>query len=124
MTSRGIENTYLAFPFFFTSKYQLHTFILTREEKGFVQQLVDLPLRQILDCCEGQKQCKQIGQKIYEKFRDENPQNGCAGKEAVQKIWNAIPSYCPDGLERKLCIETAWNGIGDNTWRWVEKSRL
>ena len=107
----GIGKTYLAIPFAFAFSDQMPSSSLTLEEHAFVEQLISLPLRSILDHGDGEKQCKQIVQYIYEKFRNENPQNNVAGKEGVQKILAVIPFYCPDGFERKLCIETVWDKI-------------
>jgi len=91
---------------------------LTYEEQVFVQQLIALPLNLILDRDETENRCWVIGQQIYNKFKDANPSNRNAGKEAVERIFNAIPFYCTDGNMRKECIRNAWDEIGDNDWSW------
>ena len=91
---------------------------LTNEERVFLKQLIDLPLNLILDRDETENRCWVIGQQIYNKFKGENPSNLYAGKEAVERIFNAIPFYCTDGNMRKECIRYAWDEIGDSDWSW------
>jgi hypothetical protein len=114
----GYPNIYTLGTFIPSNLHRMRHFQLDYEEQAFVNRLVALPLHSILDRGEGENTCWRIGQEIYDKYRNEDPYNALAGKEAVQKICDAIEFNCADGKERKMCIERAWDEIGDNAWSW------
>lgn len=92
--------------------------VLSEEEKYYVQKLSSLPLNSIIDGAQNQAMCHAIGQEIYQQYKEADPMNIYAGKEAVQKIYEAIGYNCQDGFLRKQYIKMAWERIGDNVWRW------
>lgn len=85
----------------------------------YIKQLTDLPLDSILDQGEGQKRCKEIGQKIFDEFKKECGGQTQGGMRAVQKICKAIRTAAPDGRLRSGYIERAWHLIGDENWFWM-----
>ena len=91
---------------------------LTSSEQVYVSKLCSLPLDSILDMKEGEKACKTIGQEIFDKFKKEAGGKTSAGKEAVQKICDAISFLALDGKLRRQYIDRAWQGIGDQSWDW------
>ena len=78
-----------------------------------------MPLNSILDRGIGESNCKAIGQKAFDEFKKQANGNSWAAREAVQKICNSMLSLAQDGSLRKQYIEHAWNGIGDENWRWM-----
>lgn len=93
---------------------------LSKSEQEYVSKLTSIqPLDSILDRGEVQKKCKEIGQEIFDKYKRENGGNSFAGKDAAQRICNAVLFSCSDGQLRKQYIEHAWNGIGDKNWNWI-----
>ncbi|MCB1180862.1 MAG: hypothetical protein KDK55_02410 [Chlamydiia bacterium] len=75
-----------------------------------------MPLDDVLG--EQENFCKTLGQEIFDKFKKANEGQTSAGKEAVINICNAIKFCAKDGFLRKQYVERAWNGIGDDHWRW------
>jgi hypothetical protein len=71
----------------------------------------------ILDGGKIQRECKEIGQKIFDHYKQLSNQSE-AGKKAVQRICDAAKVLASDGIVRKTHIESAWDGIGDSNWRW------
>jgi hypothetical protein len=100
------------------STTSIHT-TLSPEEQEYLQKLVSImPLDSILDQGTVEKSCKDLGQKIFDRFKNAAHWNSLAGKAAVQNICNAIATSCQDGSLRKQYIERAWNNIGDAHWQW------
>ena len=92
---------------------------LSPSEKEYVEKLSAItPLDSILDRSEGEAKCKALGQEIFDKYKTEAGGNSMAGKEAAQKICNAVVFMADDGALRKQYIERAWDGIGDDVWDW------
>lgn len=92
---------------------------LSKSEAEFAKKLCQItPLKSILDRGIGEKGCKAIGQEIFDKYKKDSNNNSFAGKEAAQRICNAVKFLATDGSLRKDYIERAWNGIGDDHWRW------
>lgn len=92
---------------------------LSTSQNEYVKQLSCIhPLDSILDEGVVESKCKAIGQEIFEKYKKEAGGNTWAGKEAAQNICAAILSSVSDGSLRKQYIERAWDGIGDDKWRW------
>lgn len=90
---------------------------LSAEEKEYVKQLVSImPLESILTDEQVKKECKDLGQKIFDKVKAAH--DSFAAKDVVRRICDGVYFSCDDGALRKQCIEYAWNGIGDNTWHW------
>lgn len=88
-------------------------------EAEYIQKLISImPLDSILDRGEVEQSCKAIGQEIFDKYKGEAPGNSWAGKLAAVKICEAVESRAADGHLRKQYIERAWDGIGDDVWRW------
>lgn len=83
----------------------------------YIEKLRTLPFDSILDGKKGEKKCKAIGQEIFDKFKKECG-SSLAGKEAAQSICDAIKPLQPDGKLLSKHIEYAWDGIGDENWRW------
>ncbi len=77
-----------------------------------------MPLDTILDRGSVEKQCKEIGQQAFDEFKRQANGSSMAGKEAVQEICTLISSIASDGKLRIQYIERAWEGIGDEQWRW------
>ena len=92
---------------------------LSVSEREYAEKLsAIIPLDSILDEGEGESKCKAIGQEIFDKYKGENGGNSLAGKDAVQRICDAVVFIASDGALRKQYIERAWNKIGDDNWRW------
>lgn len=88
-------------------------------EAEYIQKLISItPLDSIIDRGEGEQSCKAIGQEIFDKYKEEAAGNSWAGKHAAVRICEAVISRAIDGSLRKQYIERAWDGIGDDTWRW------
>lgn len=89
-------------------------------EQGYAEALASImPLDSILDNGEGQKKCKAIGQKAFDEFKKNANGNTWTAKEAVQNICDSLVSFATDGKLRKQYVERAWDGIGDDNWRWM-----
>jgi len=85
-------------------------------EGGYIQMLCSMPLDSILK--EREAECKAIGQKAFNEFKEKSGGNSFAAKEAVQDLCDSILSIAKDGALRKRYVESAWGGIGDDNWRW------
>lgn len=92
---------------------------LTKDELEYVTRLESLPLKGILRKDEIRKQCKDIGQEIFDRYKNEVRGNSFAGKKQAQLICNALHFRGQDGKLRKQYVENAWDGIGDEIWRWM-----
>ncbi len=86
---------------------------------NYVAKLSALPLDSILDYGDGEKACKILGQKIFDDFKKRASGKSLAGKVAVQGACERVAKTAPDGRLRKQYIERAWDGIGDENWRWM-----
>ncbi len=92
---------------------------LSISEREYAEKLSSImPLDSILDMGEGERNCKEIGQKAFDEFKRKANGNSTEGKVALQKICNSIAFIAHDGFLRKQYIERAWAGIGDENWRW------
>lgn len=80
--------------------------------------LYSVAVNDILDGKDTQKRCKEIGQEIFDHYKNAARNNSDAGMEAVKRICNAARFLSNDGPVRKAHIEYAWDGIGDENWRW------
>lgn len=90
---------------------------LSAEEKEYVKKLVSImPLDTILTDEKVEKECKDLGQQIFDKVKAAH--NSFTAKDAVKRVCNSVYFSCHDGALRKQYIEYAWDGIGDDTWRW------
>ena len=85
-------------------------------EKQYVAELVSLPLHSILERGVGEKDCKALGQEIFDEFKDRAGGDSSAGREAVDRICERLTKM---RRLRKRYVERAWDGIGDSTWRWI-----
>lgn len=93
---------------------------LSPSEQKYAERLSSIsPLESILDMGEEERKCKEIGQEIFNQFKAENDGKSSEGKAAVQRICNAVAFMTTDGALRKQYIERAWDGIGDDNWRWM-----
>lgn len=81
--------------------------------------LFSIPVNSIIDRGIIEKQCKQIGQQIFDHYKELAAGNSEAGMNAVKRICEAAKFLTLDGSTRKSHIESAWNGVGDETWRWL-----
>jgi hypothetical protein len=104
-------------------KVEARSTTLFEMEKEWLREVLALPMASILDGGEGQKKCHELGQKIFNFYK--NMWGGCTlgGKLGTQKIANAIVSTGTDGLKkikglRKQLVAYAWKGIGDEYWLW------
>ena len=92
---------------------------VSNDDLKYINQLILIePLDSILDRGEVQAKCKAIGQEIFDTYKAKANGESEAGEEAVKKICNAVRLACTDGKLRAQYIERAWNGIGDDNWRW------
>lgn len=106
-------------PVFFISSQPKISPKLSVSERKYVEQLSSIkPLDSILDRDEGEARCKAIGQEIFNKYKEEAGGKSMAGKEAAQRICDAVVFIASDGALRKQYIERAWDGIGDANWDW------
>ena len=106
------------------------TSTISSKEREYIQRLAVLDLDSILDSGSVEEKCKDIGQEIFDAYKADSQGKSLvldkaakqrisnAGKEAVQKICNAIRWNCSDGKLRQSHIERAWHGIGDEYWTW------
>ncbi|MGL5625967.1 MAG: hypothetical protein ACRDDW_00410 [Candidatus Rhabdochlamydia sp.] len=102
---------------FFVSSAPFSPPQLSAEEKEYVKKLVSImPLDSILTDEKVERECKEFGQKIFDKVKAAH--DSFAAKDAVKRVCNSIYFSCNDGNLRKQYIEYAWDGIGDDTWRW------
>jgi hypothetical protein len=96
---------------------------LSDEEKQYVQELISMPLDSILDKGSGEKKCKDLGQKIFDQAKAVPNGNSYTAKDVVVRICNATcfnqSDNAKDANLRKQYIERAWDGIGDDIWRWM-----
>lgn len=104
----------------FISGYIPQNFVLselTFEQEKDADELICLQLHTILDRGEGEKACREMGQRFFEKYKLSQNSSEKSG-EILRKICNWIRTNCADGPERKKAIESAWIGIGDAFWTW------
>jgi hypothetical protein len=70
----------------------------------------------ILKDSETKEKCRKVGQEIFNHYKSQK--NSDVAKEALQRICTAAYFLGNENLIRKRHIEAAWNGIGDENWRW------
>jgi len=85
---------------------------LPAEDREYVKMLSALSIDSILDMGDAEKACKALGQEIFDKHKKAAGGKTEAGKAAVVRICNALKGV------RKQHVERAWDGIGDEAWRW------
>jgi hypothetical protein len=90
---------------------------LSVEEEQYVQELVCIPFDSILTY--KKVHCKNLGQKIFDRAKAAHKGDTSKAQDVVVRICNAIYFSCNDGSLRKQYIERAWDGIGDDVWRWM-----
>ena len=95
---------------------------LSAEEKEYVKKLVSImPLDTILTDEKVEKECKDLGQEIFDKVKAAC--DSFAAEAVVKKICNATYFNQSDDRRnaclRKQYIEHVWDGIGDARWRWM-----
>jgi mRNA-degrading endonuclease RelE of RelBE toxin-antitoxin system len=92
---------------------------LSEREREYVAQLISInPAKKIITDKSTEKKCKELGQKIFDEFKDKAAGNSRAGEVAVKNVCNAIHFEGSDGRIRKQYVERAWDGIGDSNWQW------
>jgi hypothetical protein len=106
-----------------TSKIKSRSTNLSPREHQWLSEILALSDASILDGGTGQKKCHELGQRIFNSYK--NSPGGCTllGKLGTQKIANAIVTTDTDGLKcvkalRKQLVAYAWKGIGDEYWLW------
>ncbi|MCP5492684.1 MAG: hypothetical protein H7A40_06560 [Chlamydiales bacterium] len=82
------------------------------------QWLYSVEVNSILDGGETEKKCKEVGQKIFNYYKALPNGTSETAKQALQRICNAAVFLTPDGQVRKAHIEYAWDGVGDQAWKW------
>ena len=93
--------------------------VLTPKEQEYLDQLKVLPLDSILDRGAGEKKCRDLGQEIFDHFKQKADGDSYAGKDAMVNIANSLPSQCQDGRDRKGFVSYAWDRVGDSEWYWL-----
>lgn len=93
--------------------------VLSGQEKVFLNTVKALPLATILDNGEGEKRCKELGQQIFDHFKQEADGDSKAGIEAMRKIADSLPFQCEDGRDRKEYVIRAWDRVGDANEYWM-----
>lgn len=83
------------------------------------QWLYSVEVNSILDMGEGEKKCKEVGQKIFDHYKTAKKGDSEAGKEALERICNAARFLTDDGAIRKEHIRRAWSKVGDENWTWM-----
>lgn len=111
-------NTYLnSFIFTYGSPSEI-----TEEQKLDAQAIIDIKdVNSILDQGITEAHVKNLGQQIFDKYKN-RAENFEAGRKAVKDICNWIRANAlqdqDKGALRAEFLEYAWDGIGDNNWRW------
>jgi hypothetical protein len=93
--------------------------ILRPKEQEYVEKLKAFSLNFILDQGPGEKTCKELGQEIFDYFKNLPSGSSLQGKKAMQNICNALWFLQSDGPLRKQYVERAWDGVGDSYERWM-----
>ena len=78
-----------------------------------------MPLDSILYRAEGERNCREIGEKAFDDLTENSHGDSWAASEAVKRICDSLVSLTPDGKLRKQYVEKAWDGIGDDNWWWM-----
>lgn len=92
---------------------------LSPRARQFADRLASIKsLDSILDGGTVESACKAIGQEIFDKYKSETGGNSLAAEAAVRRICDAVKGIASDGSLRSRYIERAWDGIGDDKWRW------
>jgi len=94
--------------------------ILTAKQQEYLEKLIELPLSSILDCGEGEKECRDLGQEIFDHFKNHAAnRDSLAGEIALRNIADSLPFTCADGRQRKEYVVRAWEGVGDSNCHWM-----
>lgn len=83
----------------------------TEIEIEYILKLIAIPLDSILG--DHEAACKAIGQELFDKCSSTQ-----RSKETVKKVCEALAHCAKDGKLRKQYVEYAWEGIGNDDWRW------
>ncbi|MBI3237008.1 MAG: hypothetical protein HYZ48_04845, partial [Chlamydiales bacterium] len=87
-----------------------------REE--FVQKLISLGTPdEILE--KKKAECKKIGQDIFDHYKAQARGDSYVAKEELQSICEEVSKRSENGRLRMRHIEAAWDGVGDDTCRWM-----
>lgn len=93
---------------------------VSNEDRDSVNRLISIsPMDSILDRGENEALCKSIGQEIFDSYKAKANGDSESGREAVKKILHVVRSASTDGRLRAGHIERAWDGVGDDYWRWM-----
>lgn len=92
---------------------------LSEREMAYLNELKEIPFEIFRTSLgfEGE-QLHDLGQKIFNDFKEKNGSNSGEGKQALKKIADALPLYCPDGADRREHLDVIWTGVGDFHWQW------
>jgi hypothetical protein len=93
------------------------TQVLSPKENEFLEELQQIPLDLLVSHDVEKMQCYNIGQRIFNHFKEESGSSEAAQK-AMHNIKEALPYSCIDGWERKQFVVAAWRGVGDDNWYW------
>lgn len=80
--------------------------------------LYSVPVNTILVGGEVENKCRQLGQEIFNHYKTNAQGNSEEGKYGMIRMCEAAKALTQDGSVRKAHIERAWNGVGDDNWRW------
>lgn len=97
---------------------------LTHEQLEDAQKLAAIESADsILDQGETEAYVKKLGQEFFDKYKEQAGGDSMAGKRAVQNICGWLASNPQESRsearKRKDHVEFAWDGIGDEKWRWI-----
>ncbi|MBS0653121.1 MAG: hypothetical protein JSR39_06270 [Verrucomicrobia bacterium] len=93
--------------------------VLSDQEKAYMNAVIALPLETILDNGDGEKRCKDLGQQIFDHFKQAAGADSNAGIEAMRKIADSLPFQGGDGRDRKEYVIRAWDRVGDANAYWM-----
>ncbi|MEX0961799.1 MAG: hypothetical protein WDZ28_02960 [Simkaniaceae bacterium] len=71
-----------------------------------------------LDLGDGEKTYKEIGQSIFDFYKEKAQGNSLMGMAAAVCVCEALGKSVIDGCLRSQYVEKAWNGIGDSKCCW------
>lgn len=84
----------------------------------FVEKIYKEDPDTFLDAGQNEAMCKEIGQKIFDHYKEQSRGDSMRAKDAVQRICEAAKVLGTNGVVRKAHIEYVWDGIGDERWKW------
>lgn len=103
MSHRVYQNTFSTTEFYCFAVFRPKAETLWEEEITYREKLNALPLNSILDGGEGEKECRRLGEEIFNYFKQQRPYDPNAGKVGMHKIINNLD------YERARLICDAWN---------------